>query len=265
MTEARWERIVHAEPVWGTVVTLDIRGAQLDGPVVQRACRAASDELHRIDAWLSPFRPTSVVCALRNGWLDRTAVPGPVREVIAGCANATELTNGAFDPWAVPGGFDPCGYVKGWGADRAAEILVAHGLPNVSVNAAGDVTCRGRSNPATDGWRIGVADPRDRQRVIRTTLVKDAHLATSGRYEQGDHIVDPRTGRPATGVDSASVLAADGGLADALATGLLINGPAGLTALVGQPIWAYVVAGGHCWTTGTETTTGIPSTAGTHA
>ncbi|MEI8083105.1 MAG: FAD:protein FMN transferase, partial [Actinomycetes bacterium] len=125
MTTEQWDRYVHAEPVWGTVITLDIRGSRLDDTAVQDACHAAAQELHRIDAWLSPFRPTSVVSGLREGWITRAQAPGPVREVIAGCARATDLSRGAFDPWALPGGFDPCGYVKGWGADRAAEILLA--------------------------------------------------------------------------------------------------------------------------------------------
>ena len=34
----------------------------------------------------------------------------------------TRMTDGAFDPWKAPGGFDPSGFVKGWGADRAAAI-----------------------------------------------------------------------------------------------------------------------------------------------
>ena len=76
-----------------------------------------------------------------------------------------------------------------------------------------------------------MSDPRDRQRILRTVVVRDAHLATSGRYEQGDHILDPRTGRAATTVDSATVLCADGGTADALASALMVQGPAGLVGL----------------------------------
>jgi len=256
-----WSRHVHEERVWGTVITFDLRDEGLDAARAREASAAAAEELHCIDAWLSPFREDSAVSLIRKDPRAQDTCPPPVREVIAACSSMTRLTRGAFDPWRAPGGFDPSGYVKGWGADRAAEILVAHGIPNVSVNAAGDVTCRGRAHPEADGWRIGVADPRDRHQIVGSVLVRDAHLATSGRYEQGDHIVDPRTGRPVIGVDSATVLAADGGLADAVATALMVDGPAGLAHLVDRPISAQVISRGCAWTIGPAFTTGSAARA----
>ena len=247
--ERPWQRHVHAEPVWGTVVTFDVRGPDLDDDVVDHACREAAAELHRVDAWLSPFRADSVISAIRTG-LPVTDAPEPVREVLGACADLAVRTQGAFDVWRQPGGVDPCGFVKGWGADRAATILLDHGLANVSVNAAGDVTCRGESAPGSGGWRLGVADPRDRQQILIDILVTDAHLATSGRYEQGNHVRDPRTQQPVTGVDSATVLCGDGGTADALATALLVLGSAGLARLSDLPISALVVSAGHLWTLG---------------
>jgi thiamine biosynthesis lipoprotein len=85
--------------------------------------------------------------------------------------------------------------------------------------------------------------------VITSALVTDAHLATSGRYEQGDHIVDPRTGQPVLDVASASVLAAHGGDADALATALMVRGPAALPWIT-APSSAYLVADERVWLTG---------------
>jgi thiamine biosynthesis lipoprotein len=246
-----WQRYVHHEHVWGTVVTFDVRALEIDERAVKEACAAASQELHRIDAWLSPFRADSEVSAIRRGELSPKDVSAPVAEVLAGCAAVTGHSAGAFDPWAAPGGFDPSGFVKGWGADRAAEILVGHGFVNVSVNAAGDVTCRGSSAPDHRGWRIGIADPGDPAQIIGSVEVVDAHLATSGRYEQGDHIVDPATGRRVTSVDSASVLARDGGHADAWATALLVRGPAALPALAHEAdVSAMVISGGYAWVHG---------------
>ena len=244
-----WQRHVHAESVWGTVVTFDIRGAQIDDAQVRAACRAAAAELHRIDEWLSPFRTDSAISRVRAG-LAVAEAPEPVGAVLAACAELSDRTNGAFDVWRQPGGVDPCGYVKGWGADRAAAILIDHGFVNASVNAAGDVTCRGESGPGVGGWRIGVADPRDRRQVLAQVMVRGAHLATSGRAEQGDHVLDPRTMQPVTGIDSATVLANVGGTADALATALLVLGPAGLATVADLSICAMVVSAGRLWTIG---------------
>jgi thiamine biosynthesis lipoprotein len=49
-------------------------------------------------------------------------------------------------------------------------------------------------------------------------------MATSGRYERGDHVVDPATGAPAVGVDSATVVGPDSGIADAAASAALVDG-----------------------------------------
>ena len=244
------DRYVHHIEVWGTVITCDLRQAGIVEAAALAACEDVTAELRRIDAWLSPFREDSAVTAIRRGSMTRADAPEPVQEVIAGCARVTALTGGAFDPWQAPGGFDPSGYVKGWGADRAAGILTAAGFANVSVNAAGDVTCRGEAAPGLGGWRLGLADPRDRQQVLQSVLVTDAHLATSGRYEQGDHTVDPATGERARGVDSATVLGVDGGMADALATALLVRGAAGLTDLAGLDVSALVIQDGRAWTMG---------------
>lgn len=243
------DRYVHHVHTWGTVIVLDLRAKDLDEDMARDACLAAGRELDAIDAWLSPYRADSCVTAIRQGRLSRADSPAPVREVIDACSRLREATDGAFDPWAAPGGLDPSGYVKGWGADRAAAVLLAHGFANVSVNAAGDVTCRGEAEPGQGGWRIGVADPRDRQQVITSALVRDAHLATSGRYEQGDHIVEPGTGHRVTDVASASVLATHGGDADALATALMVRGPAGMH-WVTAPSCAYVVTDDRVWLTG---------------
>lgn len=244
-----WQRYVHHEDVWATIVTFDVRAPEIDEVAVRAACADAARELHDIDRRLSPFRADSEVSAIRRGDLAVGDASGPVAEVIAGCATVSRQSRGAFDPWSAPGGFDPCGFVKGWGADRAAEILVSYGFTNVSVNAAGDVTCRGRSGPDEDGWRIGIVDPANPGGIVGSVLVCDAHVATSGRYEQGDHIVDPATGKAATAIDSATVLAPHGGSADAWATALLVMGAAGLPFLP-DDVSAMVLSEGFVWARG---------------
>ncbi|MCX8527880.1 MAG: FAD:protein FMN transferase [Candidatus Nanopelagicales bacterium] len=245
MTEA----FVHHVRTWGTVIVIDIRAELLDHSVAQEACEAAAQELAQIDALFSTYREDSAVTAIRQGRMRPADAPALVRTVIDACTRLRERTDGAFDPWAVSGGFDPSGFVKGWGADRAADTLMSKGVENVSVNAAGDVTCRGEAEPGQGGWRIGVADPRDPMQIITSALVTNAHLATSGRYERGDHIVDPASGLHATEAASASVLCASGGDADALATALMVRGPAGLP-WIAAPSSAYLISGDRVWLTG---------------
>ena len=66
------------------------------------------------------------------------------------------------------------------------------------INAGGDVLARGWAAPGRP-WRVGVRHPTEAQRVAVVLEVSDRAVATSGTYERGAHIVDPRTGEPATG------------------------------------------------------------------
>jgi thiamine biosynthesis lipoprotein len=144
------------------------------------------------------------------------------------CAQAKWLSDGAFDPWAVDGGFDPSGLVKGWAADKCANILVAVGAEHVQVNAAGDVALRGGWFDSTveeiKPWSIGVVNPDNRLEVVKIYEITDGAIATSGTYERGAHIHDPQTGLIAIGAKSATVVGPEGWLCDAMATAVIVGG-----------------------------------------
>ena len=77
-----------------------------------------------IDETFSTFKPLSEVTFYRSG-LERVGRQSREFEhVMSTCRRIRTLTRGAFDPWCVPGGDDPSGYVKGWGAGRASERFV---------------------------------------------------------------------------------------------------------------------------------------------
>lgn len=250
-----WQRRVHAEEVWTTVVTIDVRGPDLPEADVAAVLRSCAEFTHDVDRWLSPFREDSAISAISRGELAEADAPVAVMEVLDRCRRARDLTDGVFDPWrgGVGGGVDPSGYVKGWAADQMAAMVMAAGLENVCVNAGGDVVCRGEQAPG-QAWAIGVQHPWRRDEVVRVVHVRDGAVATSGQYERGNHIVDPRHGvaaRRAAGsptphkLDSATVVGPDGGLADALATALVVAGAYGVRFLADLPEWsAYLVSGG---------------------
>lgn len=238
-----WERRVHAEPVWGTVVSFDLR-AETFPAAYDEILRAAIGYLHQVDAWFSTYRADSPITALRNGLLPAYRMPPVVQEVLEACQRARLLTRGAFDPWAVRGGVDPSGYVKGWAAGQVADQLVRAGIANVSVNAAGDIACRGHQSPG-EPWSIGIAHPHDTAHVVEVVRISDGAVATSGLYERGAHIVDPRSGATAMRCDSATIVGPDSGLADALATAALITGPGCAAWFTDLPAWSvYLVKDG---------------------
>lgn len=219
------------ESVMGTVVTIDVYPAPAATTAQLTEVRQRIDEacavLHRADAVFSTWQPDSPVSRLRRGEITAAHAPAEVAEVIAACQAAREASLGWFDPWAMPGGFDPTGYVKGWAAQRAlAALSAAGGICGAMVNAAGDIAAWG-AMPDGQCFRIGISDPKAPRRLAAIVELTGA-IATSGSYERGEHLIDPRSGEPAARVASASVTGPDLGLADALATGLVVAGHDGL-------------------------------------
>lgn len=122
---------------------------------------------------------------------------------------------------------------KGWALDRAADALIAAGIADFSLSAGGQVRVEGQS-PAGGPWRVGLRAPRggpdERFAVVS---LGSGSVSTSGDYERFaelggvrfSHILDPRSGWPAQGVQSATVIARDGTSADALSTAMFVLGP----------------------------------------
>jgi thiamine biosynthesis lipoprotein len=106
------------------------------------------------------------------------------------------------------------GIAKGYAVDVAAESLAAHGVKNALVDLTGNMVALGHPANAP-AWRIGVRDPRDRIRFFaRVPLEAGEAISTSGQYEQFveskgktyGHIIDPRTGKPAEGLLSVTLI-----------------------------------------------------------
>jgi thiamine biosynthesis lipoprotein len=233
-----WTRTVHAEEVWGTVVTIEVRGPHhTDDPFLAATLESAARWLHDVDGWFSTYRVDSTITAIRNGLLPEYEAPAVVRDVLEACRRARRITHGMFDPWAVAGGVDPSGFVKGWAAGVTADLLVQAGYPNVLVNAAGDIASRGEQAPG-ERWAVGILDPADAHSVVKVVHIGTGSVATSGLYERGAHIVNPRTGRREVAVDSATVVGPDAGLTDALATAVLLRGPESVAWFAALPTYS---------------------------
>lgn len=235
------------ETVMGTVVTIDVYpGPGADAAQLERARQLtgrACAVLHAADAVFSAWRPDSPVSRLRRGEITAADAPPEVAAVIAACAAAREASRGWFDPWAMPGGFDPAGYVKGWAAQQALAVLRgAAGMSGAMVNAAGDIASFG-AMPDGQAFRVGIADPAAPRQRLAAVVELAGSIATSGTYERGPHLTDPRTGRPAARAASASVTGPDLGLADALATALAVAGPPGLEFVAAAAGYAGLVIG----------------------
>ena len=124
------------------------------------------------------------------------------------------------------------GIAKGYAVDRAAAVLRQAGFTDSLVAGAGDILASGTKYGAP--WRLAVQDPRsERGQALGTVAVSGAAISTSGDYERFrmvegvryHHIMDPRTGWPARGCISVSVMAPTAEQTDALATTIFVLGP----------------------------------------
>lgn len=226
---------------WGTVITVDAPydadSAERIGGLLDAALPGLRAEAERIDRIFSTWRPESIASALRSGarmpvGLD-PADPDEAEMlgVLDALERARQITRGAFDAWTAPGGFDPSGYVKGWGAGRLADAAVDYGLHDICVNAAGDIATRGRG--PVGPWRVGIEHPDAPASLCAILDSADPNdldgsrggVATSGFTRQDGHVT-ARGPAPAR-ARQATVVGPDAGLADALATALLIDGRQG--------------------------------------
>lgn len=130
------------------------------------------------------------------------------------------------------------GIAKGYAVDRAVQVIANHGFAHFAVNAGGDLCVRGRKGGRK--WSVAIRDPRRADAHLAIIPASNAAVVTSGDYERFfmhegrryAHVIDPRTGHPASGCQSVTVVAPRTYWADAIATGVFVLGPQAGMALI---------------------------------
>lgn len=123
------------------------------------------------------------------------------------------------------------GIGKGYAADKAKKMLINDGVVAGIINASGDMNTWG-TQPNGDDWFVAITNPMNKQHAFATLPISNKAVVTSGDYEKFvtlnnkrySHIINPKTGYPATGIVSVSVISASAELADALATSVFVMG-----------------------------------------
>ncbi len=130
-----------------------------------------------------------------------------------------------------PLALDTGGFAKGLAVDQVAAALRTQGVARAIISAGGDVRIIGQHPDRP--WRVAVHDPRGHGAIAWLEVDGDAAIFTSGDYERGfehnarryHHIIDPRTGYPASASRAVTVLHDDALLADIASTALFVAGP----------------------------------------
>jgi FAD:protein FMN transferase len=204
----------------GTVVSFDVPAWAAGSGALGEVLRW----LHWVDATFSPYWQDSDVSRLGRGEVTLAGCAPELAEVLGACTAVSEASGGYFT--ATPGGrLDPSGYVKGWAIEHAAAMLTAAGSAGHCVNGGGDVQCAGGRAPGQP-WRVGIANPFHAGALATVVAGWNLAVATSGVAERGAHIIDPHSGRPASGLASITVVGPALALADAYATAAFAMGAA---------------------------------------
>src|SRR5947209_2657952 len=109
---------------------------------------------------------------------------------------------------------DPGGIGKGYAVDRMVDVLRKDSIESALVSASGSSIYALGAPPGEAGWKVRIRDPKDESKTVTEVTLKNESMSTSGNYEKFfvaegkmySHIMDPRTGFPATGMLSASVI-----------------------------------------------------------
>ena len=122
------------------------------------------------------------------------------------------------------------GIAKGYAVERGAAILRDVGVRHAVLSAGGDTRVLGdrRGQP----WLVGIRNPRKQGSVVTRLPLVDEAISTSGDYERFfvedgvryHHIINPATGMPSMGVQSATVVGPDATITDALSTAMFVLG-----------------------------------------
>ncbi|MBF0327540.1 MAG: FAD:protein FMN transferase [Nitrospirae bacterium] len=127
------------------------------------------------------------------------------------------------------------GIIKGYAADKAVEVLKSNGIKAGIVAAAGDIRTFGKRHDE-GSWNVGIKNPRQKgsvDEIVAVVKLSGQAISTSGDYERFfekngiryHHILDPKTGNPAYGCQSVTIVAKEAAITDAFATGIFVLGP----------------------------------------
>ena len=153
----------------------------------------------------------------------------------------TAQGRGDFVRLVAGAGIDSGGIGKGLGADLVTRSLMGAGASGALVSLGGDIRVRGASERGA--WIVDVDDPdSDDAPTVATLTLRGGSVCTSSwlgrRWDNHDgttahHLLDPRTGKPATPtMKSVSVIASTGWRAESLSKAVFLSSPRAASRLL---------------------------------
>ncbi|MBV9548610.1 MAG: FAD:protein FMN transferase [Alphaproteobacteria bacterium] len=178
------------------------------------------------DARFTPFRADSELSRLNRNQV--CGISAEMQEVLDLAEETRVQSGGYFDIRRPDGALDPCGIVKGWAIEKAAQALRQRGLRDFFIDAGGDIQSCGLNAQGRE-WRVGIRNPFNPEEIVKCLRPRGAGVATSGTYLRGRHIYNPHDpSAPLDEIVSLTVIGPDILEADRFATACFAMGPAGI-------------------------------------
>jgi FAD:protein FMN transferase len=212
------------------------RGAARVSPalldVVEQACACARRSGGLYDPSVMPLMTLYGFYGLERASLPTTAEVDRARDAVAFEDVQVDRGAGTIALARSGMGLDLGSIGKGWAVDRAVAAMRAEGVTSGLVDAGGNVYGLGVPEDGAEGWSVALFHPRT-GRSERVFSLKDAAVATSANNERFrtiaghrlGHILDAKSGAPADGHVSVSVVASTGVESDQMSTAAFLLGP----------------------------------------
>jgi len=179
--------------------------------------KAAIDRMREIELLLSRYNETSEVSRLNRG--EKFKLSADTEKCLALAGRAKKLTGGAFDVY-YSGKLNLDGIGKGYAVEEARRLLFKRGIKSAMIDMRSSIAVLGGP------FKVGIRHPRKKDEILTVITASGVDaISTSGDYEQGRHIIDPKTKKPAVLCQAVTVITDDAGMADALSTGIFVLGP----------------------------------------
>jgi thiamine biosynthesis lipoprotein len=208
--------------IMGMPVTIQVVDHQITDEDVQEVFAY----FNYIDKKFSTYKTNSEVSQINKGELKIQNSSTEMQKVLKLCEETEKETQGYFDI-NLNGFLDPSGIVKGYAIWQGAQILRKKGYENFYVEIAGDIQTFGKNEKGED-WRVGIQNPFNLKEIIKVLKISDIGVATSGNYERGKHILNPKTKLPADEIASITVIGPNIYEADRFATAAFAMGEKGI-------------------------------------
>ncbi|MEI8174897.1 MAG: FAD:protein FMN transferase [bacterium] len=187
-----------------TIMGMPVVVEVVDLNITEEVFEEIFNYLISIDERFSPYKKTSEVSLYNEGKISKKNLSDDMKKVLELSEKTKKETDGFFDI-EYNGQVNPSGLVKGWAIYNASEILRKKGFRNFYVEIAGDIEISGLNNDG-EKWIIGIRNPFNKKENVKVLYLSDVGIATSGTYERGKHIYNPKEKREADEIESLTVI-----------------------------------------------------------